>query len=255
MSRILITGVSSGIGRQLTKRLILDGHSVWGIARRLSLLKTLEREVDNSHLKVSGIDLSKQTAWKELVGKLTKDKFIPRIIVFNAAINSSDLSPFFNSKITEKVFYVNFFSIITGVEILLKFVKPGAEFIAISSLSALKGSSLEGVGYPASKAALSIAFESLQRKFGEVYSFKIVYFGPVASGMGPFKKALPVILSEDQAVEKIVSVIKSKQIIHYYPRSVFLALKLIKFFPSKVYLNILSKIETLHLKLEKKPNV
>lgn len=42
MDRILITGVSSGIGRALTKRLIADGQTVWGIARRQNLSKIFD---------------------------------------------------------------------------------------------------------------------------------------------------------------------------------------------------------------------
>lgn len=252
ISKVLITGVSSGIGRALTKKLILNGHNVWGIARRKELLETLEIQVkNNSSLIVSSIDIAKTDSWSKLCFDLQREKFIPNIIIFNAAVNESDLNPL-NPKLTKEIFNVNFFSIIIGVKYLLHFVKRGTQFIVISSLSALKGSGVEGIGYPASKAAISVAFESLQRKFGNKYSFKTIYFGPIAAGMGPFKKVLPVILSEEEAVEKIIKVMKSKQIIHYYPGSIFFTLKMIKFFPSNIYLDVLSKLETLHLKLKKR---
>ena len=252
-SKVLITGVSSGIGRVLTKRLITDGHIVWGIARRLSLLETLEKELGKSNrLTTCNVDISRPDSWSKLCQQMKRKKFIPEIIIFNAATNRNDFSPSLDSMTTREIFNVNFFSIIAGVENLLKFVKIGTQFIAISSLSALKGSGVEGIGYPASKAALSIAFESLYRKFGDKYSFKTIYFGPIAGGMGPFKKILPIILSESQAVDKIVNVIKSRKLIHYAPQSIFFALRVMKFLPSGVYFALLARIESFHLKLAKR---
>ncbi len=45
MKNVLVTGVSSGIGRILTKKLIDQGFRVWGIARREDLLKSLKKEL------------------------------------------------------------------------------------------------------------------------------------------------------------------------------------------------------------------
>lgn len=253
MAKILITGVSSGIGRALTKRLVEDGNFVWGIARRKQLLISLKKEMGpRSNFFYSRLDVANTLDWQKLISKMKIREFVPDVVIFNAAIMENDLSPLPKPEITKMIFDVNFFSIINGVEALLKSVKPGAQFIAISSLSALKGSSIEGIGYPASKAALSIAFESLHRKFGYKYNFKTIYFGPVATGMGPFKETLPIILSERQAVDTIIKAIKSKQIIYYSPRVIFLALRVMKMFPSSLYFKALSKIEKLHLGLAKR---
>jgi len=43
--KILITGASSGIGRELAKQLVKDGHVVWGVARRENLLNDLKKEL------------------------------------------------------------------------------------------------------------------------------------------------------------------------------------------------------------------
>lgn len=253
MKKLLITGVSSGIGKALTKRLVEEGNFVWGIARRGYLLKQLQKEVVNdSRFIYSQFDIAPEGSWDKLIKQMKRKKFIPDVVIFNAAINNNDLLPFPALEITKKIFNVNFFSVIEGVKALIKVAKPGAQFIAISSLSALKGSGIEGIGYPASKAALSIAFESLHRKFGDRYRFKTIYFGPVASGMGPFKKALPIILSEEQAVDVIIRAINSNKILYYAPNSLVLIFKLIKLLPQSIYFMLLSLVENTHLKLKNK---
>lgn len=251
--KILVTGVSSGIGRALIKRLVKEGNFTWGIARREELLKNLQKEIgERNKFYYSLMDVSISDNWQKLIDAMKKKKFTPDIIVFNAAINSNDLSGGLNSTATREIFNINFLSIMEGIESLMKFVKPHTQFIAISSLSALKGSGVEGVGYPASKAALSIAFESLHQRYKGQHHFKTVYFGPVASGMGPFKKTWPIILSEDQAVKAIIKAIKSKQAIHYSPTFLFLVLRVMKVLPPSLYFFILSRIEQLHLKLAKR---
>lgn len=252
MSNILITGVSSGIGRALAKRLITNGHQIWGVARRKKLLDNLTKEIGgNNHSFFTPMDVAGAGNWPKLIKKMSDNKFIPEMVIFNAAVLKNDLTPEFSTKTTQEIFAVNFFSIMVGVEYLLKFVKLGTQFIAISSLSAFKGSGVEGVGYPGSKAALSIAFESLHQKYNGQHHFKTVYFGPVASGMGPFKKIWPVVLSEEKAVGTIIKAMEGKQIIHYSPRVLFLILKLMKIMPPSLYFCTLSLIERFHLKLAK----
>lgn len=250
--KVFITGVSSGIGRALTKELVKSGYSVWGVARRRKLLKDLQKEISPiSGFKYSSLDITGKNSWKKIIKKLKKESYFPDVIIFNAAILENDLSPKLNTSLTRKIFDNNFFSIIGGVESLLDTVRPGTQFILISSLSAFKGSGVEGIGYGASKAAISLAFETLHRKFGKKYSFQTVYFGPIATGMGPFKKKLPIILSEKDAVLKIIHSMRTKTIILHHPWILFFAIKTIKLMPSQIYFYVLDLIEKIHMKLEK----
>lgn len=253
MKKVFITGVSSGIGRALTKRMVNQEFKVWGVARRKGLLKNLAEELtrgNNFHYLIT--DISTYQSWKKIINQLKKSRFLPEIIIFNAAINDNDLEPQLSPEITRRIFNVNFFSVIDGVDSFLKLVNPGTQFIVISSLSAFKGSSVEGIGYGASKAAVSVAFESLTRKFGDKHIFKTIYLGPVASGMGPFKKRLPFILTELQAVDLIIKSLKGQQSIYYYPGLLFFLIKIVKLMPTNLYFLILSLIEYMHKRFEKK---
>lgn len=254
MSTFLITGTSSGIGKALTQKLISQGHTVWGIARREKLLHQLKEEVDTpSRFLYSKIDLSGKSSWHALTSQMRSNHFIPQIVIFNAAAFVKDYKQSqAHLKQVRRSFEINFFSVLSGFNELLKIVKPRTQFIFISSSSALKGSGAEGVGYPASKAALSIAFESLYQKYKHRHYLQIIYFGQVDTAMLPMKPKFIHPLSLDQAVSRIIKTVHSRQPVTYSPWYLFFFLKAIRLLPANIYLQILSLIDRLHLKSVKK---
>lgn len=254
MTRFLITGVSSGIGRELTKELVKRGDRVWGISRRTTLLVSLKKELNGTErFRYSNIDITKPKAWVKVVTQMKLARFSPQVVIFNAAIFEKDyLGKKLDFSQMRKSFEVNFFSIIKGFEELVEIVKPRTQFIFISSSSAFKGSGTEGIGYPASKAALSVAFESLYQKYKGRHRLKILYFGPINTDMLPSVSRYTPVLSKDQAVEKIIKTIHSNKAINYSPWYLFLFLRIIKILPVNIYLTILSLIDILHLKSSKK---
>lgn len=223
--KILITGISSGIGQALAQQLEGNGYKVFGVSRR------------------NGYDVSKKGAWEKIVLQMKKAKFTPDVVVFNAAINPNDLSSTLDLTLTKKIFAVNFFSILEGIKILTFYVKPHTHFITISSTSAFKGGSFEGVGYASSKAALSIAFESLYQHYKNKFLFSTIYFGPVKTKMRLGRKNPPLTLSKEQAAKNIIEVIENKTPIAYYPRVAFLLVKLIKLLPFNMHLRIFPVLE------------
>lgn len=244
MKRFLITGVSSGIGRALAKDLVLGGNEVWGIARRKELLQSLDDELrGRGKFCYSVADVAREKDWENLITKMSREKYFPEVVIFNAAIYKPDLEKGLEVKLIKETFAVNFFGIIQGLEFLLDFVKRKTQFLAISSLSALKGSAIEGIGYPASKAALSVAFESFHQKYGGKFTFKTLYFGPIATGMSHFEKSSLFVISESRAVKAIEECLVNNKEISYYPWFLFLVIKLMKLLPSNIYFSLLSKIE------------
>lgn len=252
MSKFFITGVSSGIGRALTKKLVINGGIVWGIARRGALLKDLERELNSANFIQTTMNQTESSHWDSLVTSFKRKKFVPQVVIFNAAISQNDLQSGIDIEIMKKIMEVNFFGIMRGIKALLPLVKPKAQFIAISSFSAFKGSGVEGIGYAASKSALSIGFESLYQKYKEKdIVFKTIFFGPINSGMGPFQKNIPFVLSEEQAVNHIVRSITIRQGQFFHPWIIFFLIKFIKLLPSNIYFKILALMELIHSKYKK----
>ena len=91
MANYLITGVSSGIGRDLTKRLVGQGHKVLGIARREKLLQDLKTELNATpKLEILSVDLAQENAWKVVLRRVIQRRFDPDVVIFNAAIFEKD---------------------------------------------------------------------------------------------------------------------------------------------------------------------
>lgn len=247
--KFLITGISSGLGRALTKRLIKDGASVWGIARRKELLESLSQELNSPNFIFSTVDISTLRGWKYLLDQLKSKNYTPDIVIFNAAVLENDLKNGLDINSTERMMEINFYGVLRGVSLLLNYIDKKCQFIAISSSSALKGSGMEGVGYAASKAALSTAFESLHQRYKKsLFNFKIIFFGPISTPMNPFKTKIPLTLSEKMAAEGILKDINSNDGIFYHPILFFIFFKLIKLLPSKFYFSVLTMHEEISSK-------
>ena len=239
MKNVLITGVSSGIGKALTKLLLTKGFRVWGIARRKELLLELKKELHSDKFIFTAADIKAENFWENLIKEFNKKNFIPQEVVFNAAVNENDLADGINLEKTREMMEVNFFSILRGVEIIIKNYPKKLHFIAISSTSAFKGNHKEGIGYAASKGALSIAFESLfQKYFKSRVVFTTIFFGPVKTGMIRFVKAPPLTLTADRAAECILNAINERKPFYYYPKLSFFMLSLLRLLPNQVFFKL-----------------
>ena len=244
MKNVLVTGVSSGIGKALTKLLLTKGFRVWGIARRKELLLSLKKELHSDKFIFTAADIKAENFWENLIKEFNKKNFIPQEVVFNAAVNENDLADGINLEKTREIMEVNFFSILRGAEIILRKYPKKLHFITISSTSAFKGNHKEGIGYAASKGALSIAFESLFQKFhNSKILFTTIFFGPVKTDMITFAKVPPLTLTAEQAAECILNAMDEKKPFYYYPRISFFILGIMRLLPNQVFFKLWSNMQ------------
>ncbi|OGM98186.1 MAG: hypothetical protein A2735_00565 [Candidatus Yanofskybacteria bacterium RIFCSPHIGHO2_01_FULL_41_21] len=236
---ICVTGASSGIGRELVKQLIKDGHIVWGIARRENLLEELKKELgSDSQFFYSVCDVSVQDDVLSVVHIMEQDGFILDAVIMGAGVFLNDISSGFDYKLFKKVIDTNLYGSLNFVDVFLpKFLKQGyGQFIAISSITALKPS-LRGVGYPASKSALGIAFRCLDlayRKKNVIFS--TIYLGPVATDMWNAKKSFAV-ADKKQIASTVKHVLKTKKSVYYVPFWSTLISR-ISFLPDRWYITL-----------------
>ena len=216
---IILTGASSGIGKELTLLLTTKyGCKVLGLARTESKLAQLKEDLgDNQHLfDYYPMDIGKKENWENLVLHLQEIQFAPDILINNAGT----MTPFeafekTNEEQVEKVFNTNFFSIMYGVRALLPIIKQSKTpaIINISSASAL--GCLPGVSiYSASKAALKTFSEILHCELkGQVF---------ISTIMPGFVKT-NLFYSKDNSHDIIVQ--KDKKIIDFFSMKVEKAAK------------------------------
>lgn len=242
--KIFITGVSEGIGRELVKQSVKNGHTVWGVARRDDMLQTLAKEVGKSRFFFNVCDVSSEKDVKETIRRIKNRSFTPDVVILNAVVFVEDTQPQYNNLFMSRTFAINLFGALTWVEKFLpEFLAQGrGHFIAISTTSAFRPDP-NSVSLPASKAALSMAFRSLRLRYiSEKIIFSTVHFGPVATSISPKYLSstggpkYPFVLTAARAVEYIQKVMNERKAKDYFfPFFTTLLFRLTLFLPDKLF--------------------
>ena len=87
----LVTGASSGIGRDLAREFAQDGYDLVLAARRVPEMETLARELEvhGAKTEVVASDLSREEAAKDLIKELKKRDLPIDVLVNNAGLGSN----------------------------------------------------------------------------------------------------------------------------------------------------------------------
>ena len=233
MTDTLVTGASSGVGAALSRALAARGRRVWGVARRVDLLESLRKELPAGRFVPVACDVSVAGDVDRAMTTLDGEGVTPELVILNAGINLPDLEPCFRLAAAEEVFRVNVFGALAWVERLLPRMLAArrGHFVAISSMSAFRTSG-RSVAYAASKASLSMAFESLRLRYaGEPVGFTTVHLGPVDTAMWPGGK-FPFLLTPDEAARRILRAVERGRTVYDCPGPVVAAARLSALIPA-----------------------
>jgi NAD(P)-dependent dehydrogenase (short-subunit alcohol dehydrogenase family) len=243
---IVVIGASSGIGLELTKKLLQSGSKVWGVARHIEALRSCaESHGNQGTLLSSEIDISRKETLVAFANELRGAGFMPDVVVINAGIYQNDMDRNVSSEITRELVDTNWMGAIYCVQELLPLVAQNGQFIAISSSSAFKGSGYEGAGYAASKAALSVSFESFYLKWSHAGPmFTTIFFGPLETSLRRTKGSTVFLTSAQDAAACVMKAMRGRKPVYYCPALLFLGLRLAKILPSGIYLHLLRRIES-----------
>jgi len=169
MKNILITGVSRGLGLEITKILVENGYVIWGLSRSFSdeLLELKDKYKDL--IKLKKYDLTDTDNIKNIMIKdfITLD--IPIYgFVNNAAIAYDDLITNLNLNELEKMFRVNVFTPMLITKYVIRnmlYNKIKGSIVHISSISVHTG--YKGLAmYAATKGALEAFSKNTAREWG-----------------------------------------------------------------------------------------
>lgn len=181
----VVTGASSGIGRELALQMVKRGWKVIGIARRGNLLKELQQIAGTNKFVPLECDSSDVDQIHAACEKIRNLKLQPTLFFLNAGMGEPqyDFDPLILTN--QKTFNTNYFGPLAWIDEWLSEVKAcgGGTFVATVSalaLVALPG----GNAYSSSKAALAHCFDSLRRQYlYENIGFSSVFSGPVDTNM------------------------------------------------------------------------
>lgn len=174
---VVLTGASSGIGRQLCKLLIeKQGAKVYGVGRDETKMQTLQEELGDkaSNFRYALFDVSQKSAWEEFRCRLTDEGISPILLINNAGafpVFSKTLE--IGSETVERLMHINFLSSVYSAELLFPSMieahGKSAGLVNICSSSALC-SVVGTAAYCASKAAMKAYTESLALEYhGKAY--------------------------------------------------------------------------------------
>lgn len=236
---VLITGASSGIGKELAHQLSTRNVKLAVIARRDHLLNNIAE--GNENIFRVKCDVSKKdevkSAFKQIIEKFGRID----VAILNAGYSVRMSVENYNSDSAEKIFGANVFGIIYWVEQLLPdFLKrKGGMIVGVSSLADSKGYSKSGF-YSASKAAATIYLEGLRAELIK-YNIKVLTVRPgfVKTPMTDKNEFdMPLIMEPEKAAKIIISGIEKEKRMIQFPLLLVAATRIIRFVPNWIFENL-----------------
>jgi short-subunit dehydrogenase len=207
---IVLSGASSGIGRELCKLLVQTyGANVIGIGRNEEKMLSLQAEL-GERFSFRLFDVAKKENWQSFAAELRLQGVQPLLIINNAgAFPSFGRVLDLGSETVETVMQVNFFSAVYAVETLAPLLKPDkrrAGIVNVCSSSALCPV-VGTAAYSASKSAMKGYTDALRLELAGKARVSILYPGTTATELfrndGQTKNsALDVVAMKPQKMAK-----------------------------------------------------
>lgn len=203
---ILITGISKGLGKEIGLRLVKDGHTVCGIARSPTTTMAQWELPGRSNFIYKQCDIRDSEKINHCLEDLKASGFIPDAVILCAGVMTDDLvNGRFIYNTFRDVFETNLFPNIFIVNRCMEIFTENKEiiFIGISSLCSHRALVIDKIAYPASKAALNMAFESFRIQFFDSkFRFVIVNLGRLGD-----RNSL-IQISYKKAAKKVAAAVK-----------------------------------------------
>lgn len=223
---VVITGCSTGIGKEITVQLVKKfGCNVMGVARNQQKLDALKAELGDK-FDYRRFDISDEQAWKDFSAELDATGFAVDVLVNNAGMiqefkQYADL----DAATVRKIIDTNFNSVIYGVSAFLPYIKKSmfGYIVNISSASAILPVCGETV-YSATKGAVKAFSESLAQDLsGFGIGVSCVMPGPVKTDLyksrdtadGAAKKDYELVesigITAEKAAKRIIKAMRKRK--------------------------------------------
>ena len=184
--KVLLTGSSKGIGYNIAKDLIKEGHQLaLHYNSNKSLLEVLINEYSSNSFIVKA-DLSVENEIKNLVDDTIENLSFPDCIINNAGIaESADIKLDLNNwgKMFDKTIDINLKAPSLIFKEFLKYkrerkIKSRLRFINIASRAAFRGEQQDYISYACSKGGMISLTKTMSRSFGETDNIVAISIAP-----------------------------------------------------------------------------
>ena len=150
----IVTGASSGMGREFVKQLdkcMKTIDEIWVIARREEKLKELSEEISNIPLRIFSLDLSKKMDIDILSHLLLAEKPEVRLLVQAAGVGYAGSFEERTREEAEEMIMLNDIAVVSVTKVVLPYMTAPSNIIMLASASAFTPQKDFAV-YAASKA-------------------------------------------------------------------------------------------------------
>jgi len=161
--KIIVTGVGSGIGKELASQLIKKGAYVIGLDINETNLDNLKKELNSNNLTTYKVDISSE----EEINNFSKEYFLNNSYVDGIINNAGIIQPFINidkidMQTVNRIMDVNFFGPLKLTKLFLPYLltRDVAHIVNVSSMGGFFPFPGQTI-YGASKAALKMLTEGL----------------------------------------------------------------------------------------------
>lgn len=228
--RILITGATSGIGRQLALDYHASGHEVWAVGRQAEALRQLELQ----GLKTHQLDLLNRQATLESLAHIES---LDLVILSAGSCEYIDM-PEFDSALISRVMRVNVDTMAHAIEALLPALRQSSQpqLVGIGSSAAYLPLP-RAEAYGASKAAVAYLMKTLRITLQPLgISVSLVCPGFVKTPLTDRNDfPMPFLIAVEQASAAIRRGIEKKQAEIHFPGRLTLTMKLLALLPQSVW--------------------
>ena len=249
---ILITGASSGIGRELAVHLSKENCSLALLARRFELLEELAEQIkiNNSGIEILKCDVTNPDNVSSAVNEIKNKLGRIDIAILNAGVGHREGPKEYNSSSSKNVFDTNLLGITYFVEnILPDFIERREGIIVgVSSLSDSRGWPGSGF-YSASKIAATRLLESLRIDVKQ-FNIKVITVKPgfVKTPMTDKNDFfMPFLMSTEKAAKIILNGIRKEKRVIQFPLPTVLGSKIVGILPDIIFEHYAAKWSKTHL--------
>lgn len=242
MKRIIfVTGASSGIGRALSIKFANKGWKVIAAARRLDLLKKLNKE--SIHLNAIipiKMDIINKKNVSTQVNRIIKKYGTPDIVLLNAGTNNPNSKKIFSLEETRQIFEINFFGTLNCLNSLLPFLKKKSQVIFMSSVAGYRGLPY-AAAYCSSKSAITTFAESIYNQCKNLgIAIRVINPGFIKTPLTDKNKfKMPMIISVEKAANIMYEkIIFSKKFEINCPWLFCFIMKTLRVLPNSIYLKL-----------------
>ncbi|MBA3953775.1 SDR family NAD(P)-dependent oxidoreductase [Candidatus Dependentiae bacterium] len=252
--KAIVIGASSGMGREIAKLLSKEGYNVGLVARRISLLESLQKEIATPTF-IKQIDVTHPSARQQLQELIEKMGGLDLMVISISAYldnrnatakNEADFNPQKTWSEKERTLDVDAKGFIAMADVALDFFKAqgSGHLVGISSTSGQRGVAYSPE-YSAAKACTSYYMEGIRNYLKQnnlpvkVTDVVAGYVAVEHSRLGEDPSAYWEVTVE-QAGKTIVEGIKKQKQVIYVPSKVWIVSFLLKHLPDYIYNNYLS---------------